>query len=48
MSVILRQRPQKSYKFLKCVISFVTTVKILSFGHHLKEADMKTRMLAHS
>ena len=26
-SVMLRQRPQKPYKFLKCVIRFVTTVK---------------------
>ena len=27
VSVILRQRPPKPYKFLKWVISFVTTVK---------------------
>ena len=27
MSVMLRQRPPKPYKFLKCFISFVTTVK---------------------
>ena len=27
ISVILRQRPQKPYKFLKCVICFVTTAK---------------------
>ena len=29
MSVMLKQRPQKSYKFLKCVISFLTTVKFV-------------------
>ena len=40
MSVILRQRPPKPYKFLKCVTSFMTTVN-LSFVHHLKEVEMK-------
>ena len=42
MTITSRQRPQKPYKFLKCVImQFYDNCQILSFGHHLKEVEMK-------
>ena len=43
--LIVRKRPPKPYKLLEFFISFVTTVKSLTF--YLKEDEMKIAMFSH-
>ena len=41
MSEIFRQSPQKTVQISKMCYQFCDNSKILSFGHHLKEVEMK-------